>query len=778
MFVKQYNLDIVSATWATRDVTAELRDMYANDSSRNNTFTFEASTSKFGSDPIITNTQHKVAPFVLVVVWRVMLDDGNFSEFQVTKVVEGNKATINFDGSKLQRATSPNRDPNKVVIISAFWHDKDVKEQVQALADNTPANAEIKIDWPTLEANGVEDPLYLHVKGITITYYYISPHENIRICTRTGQDSKAAVFRQGPLPRLKILAAAWGGEDCTSEVISLIDPVTESIDVEYPSKLRDRWVGTVKSLAVLYQYEGYPLQLFVGKENGSPRLLITPEQPDLDDRKKYFNQEPRKAGELNIIAALWGPERVDQARLDEIKQTRRYMASNSWFRFDAWEGVEKAAVIFYQYGLTGEIKIQTNRENNSNIHDLGSRDSSLRDPLAGTGFLSVVRPDHFTLQLASPMKPRWLCIATQPSLGLSTTDHEDQAAVFALTEVAVGHDSEIPALAVRNPGGSGYEYYVRVTKESVNNEGVTIPPALELVNDPSLATEAHYELPAGGRSRFGLIISFNPLGTSVAHDPPILRYVPSTGAISVLPIFRRYTTLLDDKPGFEQCLFCLDFVDPRRPMPEPIPITIAGWLSDLPFRLGDIVRTWLHGLGVRVIIVRQIILGINRLYNAGTRAVNRLPGAFLWELALTTAFELYTTGQLWGFYRQIFESLTVSVLNWYPAIGDFISRAVDLRTLQQAYLVGLTAYQTVELADLAEEVFQDIEAVARDCQAWSKTRLQAYINYQQSIPPPLASYRNRTYVQTQGCRTLTVNHPQPVYEPYSIQSKERNPKLT
>lgn len=127
------------------------------------------------------------------------------------------------------------------------------------------------------------------------------------------------------------------------------------------------------------------------------------------------------------------------------------------------------------------------------------------------------------------------------------------------------------------------------------------------------------------------------------------------------------------------------------------------------------MRTWLHGLGVRVIIVRQIILGINRLYNAGTRAVNRLPGAFLWELALTTAFELYTTGQLWGFYRQIFESLTVSVLNWYPAIGDFISRAVDLRTLQQAYLVGLTAYQTVELADLAEEVFQDIEAVARDC---------------------------------------------------------------
>lgn len=70
----------------------------------------------------------------------------------------------------------------------------------------------------------------------------------------------------------------------TPYVAGLVDQATQSIDASLWN-FPDTWVGVNKTLALLYQFDGYPLQLWLGALDDP--VKITPDEPYLEERTKF-----------------------------------------------------------------------------------------------------------------------------------------------------------------------------------------------------------------------------------------------------------------------------------------------------------------------------------------------------------------------------------------------------------------------------------------------------------------------------------------------------------
>jgi hypothetical protein len=731
---KQYSLDIVTATWGSLDVTNILRKLYAESAKTNNVFTFTPGDHLFGHDPNLSGFEW------LIVVWRVMLDTGHFSEFKVHGSIQRRQSAIFYDGSKLRPAPDLPRNPEKVVIIAAFWWNQEVTPQAQALADKTPPSTSISITAEDLLKAGVKDPKPGILKQIVVTFAYVSADGEPRIFVKGGTDQVPVVFRQAPSPpQLTIWGATYGGTECTKEVTSMIDPASQTIDADFSKTLKDPWAGVRKTLVVLYQFDGYPLQVYIGTTPDNTQILITPGSPYELERSRYFNNEDRKAGETNIVAMVWGTSPVSQASFKNVERLGAFTPSNEWFGFDGWPYVNKSATIFYQHGLTGDIKCVTAREDNNIKVNLDDRRPLYRDPLAARGFLSFSNPDQdgFTLQVPlgnCNQEKKWLSLSyTNNHTVLSFTGQKEYAAIFSfLPAKRESGSSKVPVLAVRAPTHPSYSLYIRAVPGSVDTSGTYF----EVTSDPKQATEAHYEFPAARQKNLSLLISFNPGGGS-AYLPLLLRYIPSTAergeSITAFPMTQSASWIPGDKVKFEQCIFWLDLVTTKVPNPDPnlvrrsgdiifkgdaclwgiasllynagfrAPNLLFGWNFGLPKLAKEVVIYWMESLGEKLPIFLDIM---NKI-----RALSDGSGTSILGLCFELAKDLYNSGLLWGFYRAIFDSYLVSVLDWGSLILSWVAWAVA----QPALGFATFAIKGAEFIEIMWSIISDIEATQNSC---------------------------------------------------------------
>ncbi|KAL2117947.1 hypothetical protein VTJ04DRAFT_7607 [Mycothermus thermophilus] len=725
-----HSLDIVSATWGTVDVTDKVRNLYAQ-SVREHTFVFQANDATFGTDPKIASPNKKA----LVLVYRVMLLTGSFSKFLAFAIRENSGGGLPH-GSSAISPKPPAADINRVAIVKAFWYDKDVTEVVQALADKAEPGSTIKIGQAILEANGVSNPAGDTLKSISITWGYYSPvHRQIeQFFVSTGTDWDPAVIRQWPPPpRLIIWGASYGGIDFTNTLNDLIDQKTQTLDIDL-EHLEDNWPNNHKSIVILYQFEGYPLHVKLATTAGETRVVLSHSYPYLPDRMKYFNTRERRPGHLNVLAVVWGGWFVNQHIFDRIEQEGGFSPTVSFFGFNRWTNVVKTATVFYQYGLTGDIRCATARESDIRV-PLETRCALYRDPFTGTGFLTFPNPtDGFRLWLLRDGHKIWLSVAPNRKTLIPTSQEKD-AAIFSFPSVMPDSTSQstVQVLAVRISGDStpSHSGYIRATVEGG-------PPAksttLEIVSDPKDATEAHYEFPPA-RLSTSILISFKT-GRNTALQPFVLRYYTGLtgqqGAVQVVELGQPAPSETGslapgDKPRLDDSIFRFDFVIAKEPEPDMVaptdvplfniaelllhllfhlPNAVFGWHCKLPSHAKYRVTNWIQKTpGARATLLADVDT-IRLMYNNYQTSTSSDVGRFCWTAARFLIDDLDKNDLIWSFYRTIHDPNLqegdfpinlmhfISLSNNKPLGSDFlVLRTAEVTALSYSalnYLEGTT----------------------------------------------------------------------------------------
>ncbi|KAL2117919.1 hypothetical protein VTJ04DRAFT_7579 [Mycothermus thermophilus] len=677
-----HRLEIVSATWGTVDVTAKLRELYLQQSVP---FTITPTDALLGPDPNI-NTPYDNTK-VLVVYWRVWLFEntnihdyhGVPSELQATTIIENTTGTIDYDRNNLPPPVHPASNPNRVLIAKAFWWNMDVTNAAQMVADDVAPSSEIIIGCQELYDKGIHtDPKFGTFKSISVVWSYVSSNGDLQYFTNTGTDQRAVAFRQGPAPpRLTIWGATYGGVVVTNQLVRLVDPATQKLSTAFSQTLPDTWPGNRKTLVVLYQYEGHPLQLWLGVDG--TEIHLTPDEPNIPERTKYFYQEAtRRAGQNNVIAMVWGkmdnvqPD-VLQWHMTRLELDQSFTASNAWFDFDGWVGVPKSATVFYQPGVTGQIKTLTLRENpNEQVYPDFKKHVVAGDPISATEslFYHALDREGVALQVSRNGQERWVSVDTNNHVLIATDRNEDAA----LLSIMKPHGR--PFLAVRPRRTADSYYYIRVVDPATPN------PTLSLTVDPKEATEAYAEFPI--RERLSLLFSFN-----VGHSdgqPLVLRYDQESDAIKVSRFFPGASVVPGDNLKYDQFIFKFDFVtnivppnepsttnDPSEPIPFVVfeaniligllfnvPNLVLGWRFSLPESATRSVIWWARHLKVpeEMFKIRRYLRSLRAEWIASPDQAPppSQPGPAIWQLACEFAREVYLNSKFFDFYDAIFST--------------------------------------------------------------------------------------------------------------------------
>ena len=167
-------------------------------------------------------------------------------------------------------------------------------------------------------------------------------------------------------PKLHILSANYGGGDVTDKARQLITPDQclnindEGNKCVFDDKFGDHWGGQTKSLAILYQWQGRPLELaLVAQGGGGVRI---------DHRDHVRPQRRAFITECGpVIAVVWGImenrfEPVPAHCIQDIASYRSFKADNDYFGFNGWQAERKTAVVFARDG--GRIYNVAVREGN------------------------------------------------------------------------------------------------------------------------------------------------------------------------------------------------------------------------------------------------------------------------------------------------------------------------------------------------------------------------------------------------------------------------------
>lgn len=503
-----YSLDIISATWGNFVVTTKVQQMYYQyvlDHPDSNIFNFKPSNELFG-DPFRGTAKY------FTMVWRVILanssdtivDSKLYSEPFVAGCLESEELTVNYDGSKLTPFTEPTNPLNGIYVLGATFWTYNVTNTVSKLASATTS------DTLVVPASKTQFPgqTYGNPSQLAITYGYLLENGLYQYNCKTAWEGDNVSILVGPAPpRLLIQWADWGGVDFTDEITALVTfDQTLTFDLADPSKYG--WAepkpNQKTTMNVLYQWDGRALELLVASNDGGPQAL-DPAQALDPSRAQFFNPSSgRNAGELNIIAVIWGkmdkqaaPVSIDV--FNHIQTYGNFTPTNSFFGLDGWWGVLKTACIFYQYGVSGQIQCTSAWEDlsaNPKKVDLAAPNVDFGDPLPAKGLLRNFDQARMQgLKFKSLKTQQYLALdaVDKSSKQLGLTSSADTAAIFNIVNVSTG--DQHPVLKVHPAQNKNLPvFYVQM----VNGKA-------KLVQDIASASEVHYELPGIGASTSALL---------------------------------------------------------------------------------------------------------------------------------------------------------------------------------------------------------------------------------------------------------------------------------
>lgn len=155
-------------------------------------------------------------------------------------------------------------------------------------------------------------------------------------------------------PKLHILSANFGGGDVTDKVRPLVKPDNTLIIDEngnpdiFCNHFGNYMDRVYKSLLILYQYQGRPMELLVAPQGGGG-FRIDHRDHVRPDRRAFITE----CGP--VIAVVWG---IMQDRLQpvprncimDIANYKTFKATNEYFGFDGWTDTFKTAVVFCRDG--------------------------------------------------------------------------------------------------------------------------------------------------------------------------------------------------------------------------------------------------------------------------------------------------------------------------------------------------------------------------------------------------------------------------------------------
>lgn len=155
----------------------------------------------------------------------------------------------------------------------------------------------------------------------------------------TGGSSMGSPMAFGG-PRLHILSANYGGGDVTDKVRTLVKE-DQCIHLQDDGNWRvfddtfgDHWGGNSKSLSILYQYQGRPLELLVVAQ-ASGGVRINHRDTVRPDRRAYVTEYGP------MIAVVWGimenrMQPVPRQCVVDIASYKNFKATNDYFGFDGY----------------------------------------------------------------------------------------------------------------------------------------------------------------------------------------------------------------------------------------------------------------------------------------------------------------------------------------------------------------------------------------------------------------------------------------------------------
>ena len=132
--------------------------------------------------------------------------------------------------------------------------------------------------------------------------------------------------------KLNITIAVYGLKDVTDEVTHLIiDGTPETLNFKVTNNIigQDGWRGQLKSLLVVYNYDGGDLHVATATEGDV--LTINPE--NFKRSRPVFYEDSEESDRLSILAAAYGPDDVTYKLKNMISKynTLSFTVSNAIF---------------------------------------------------------------------------------------------------------------------------------------------------------------------------------------------------------------------------------------------------------------------------------------------------------------------------------------------------------------------------------------------------------------------------------------------------------------
>ena len=197
---------------------------------------------------------------------------------------------------------------------------------------------------------------------------------------------QSARRHDGP-SRLHVLGATWGGVDVTAEIQGIVtldtagkfETMTLNMHTMHTTLLPDPAIGVIKTLTVLYQYDGDDSEMqLLNATQFAPqiKIQITP-TAHLEEVKylpKFFirlNEAWMNYGQTEIIAVLYGTGRIQTPSvLDELAQffegrRGQIRTTSNFFRTDPWVGMPKSWTVYFRVlnSATPRVRCVTGMQN-------------------------------------------------------------------------------------------------------------------------------------------------------------------------------------------------------------------------------------------------------------------------------------------------------------------------------------------------------------------------------------------------------------------------------
>ena len=533
-----YNLEIISATYGTNIVTIQARKAYSDfvnsddDDARSNIFKITPDDYKFGPDP--SGGEHKN---MFVMVWRVPLPDKSnttssrllYSAFQITRGVQDKELEIDYDGSKLSPAKAPTSTGGGIYLVDASYYDKDVTADVENTISTTSSDKKaVAISVPPTGYSVTT----AYKSQLSVTYGYLLEDGQYQYNVKAAWDGAVIYINKGPAPpRLLIKAANFGGVDFTRQVQALITfDQCLTLDMSHWARLYN-WASPQsdaaygKTMSILYQWSDRPLELLMAAD-GSGISELDPTAEVDPARTLFFNPNGRIAGELNIIAIIWGRMEgqtvagpVGDAVFQYVKNYAMIPTPTAaLFSFVGWKGKTPCAQVFYQYGIGGTIQCASAWQNGSSV-SLAPQPASFDDPFRSGALLEATDgTSAAAFRLRDPRSQLYFTYVKDTGLSASTTD-TSKASTFTI-DISTGR----PLLARKDRSTTSYATIGK-------NENV-----VDFTTDYKRAMEFRYELPGNYATLF-LVMSFTQ---TKSNSIPVVfsAYKPDDTLIRAVPIHR------------------------------------------------------------------------------------------------------------------------------------------------------------------------------------------------------------------------------------------------